>query len=103
MPAALGRSSTLSLSGISNDGIRNVTFTNEAEAIDITCRQNAADGFRAYQMSFVNPTIEIETLDRGSLSVGDTVGSIYQVTNLTENQPIDDVVSFTITLKPKSI
>jgi hypothetical protein len=103
MPATLGRNGVLTgLTGLSNDAIRSVTYTNEAESIDITCRQNASDGFRAFRMSFVNPTIEVETLDIGTLAVGASVGTEYQVTNISENQPLDDVVSYTITLKRKS-
>ena len=101
MAVSLGRSVTWSISGIDNDGIRSVTTTNEAEAIDITCRQNASGGFRAFETSFVNPTIEIETLDIGTLDVGDSVGT-YECTNISENQPLDDVVSYTVTLKPAS-
>jgi hypothetical protein len=102
MAVSLGRSQSSPLTGISNDGIRNVTVTNEAESVDITCRQNAADGYRAFETTFVNPTFEIETLDLGSLSVGSVVGTDYEVTNIQENQPLDDVISYTITVKRKA-
>ena len=102
MPVNLGRSAGSPLTGIPNDGIRSVTVTDEAESVDITCRQNASDGFRAFLTTFVNPTYEIETLDLGSLTVGAAVGTEYEVTNVQENQPLDDVVSYTITIKRKA-
>jgi hypothetical protein len=102
MAVILGRSQSSPLSGLTNDGIRNVTVTEEAESVDITCRQNAADGFRAFETTFVNRTYEIETLDLGSLSVGSVVGTNYEVTNIQESQPLDDVVSYTITIKAKA-
>lgn len=102
MAVNLGRSQASPLTGLSNDGIRSVTVTNEAESVDITCRQNAADGFRAFLTTFVNPTYEIETLDLGGLEVGDTVATDYEVTNIQENQPLDDVITYTITIKRKA-
>lgn len=102
MAVGLGRSQLSPLTGISNDGIRNVTVTSEAESVDITCRQNAADGFRAFETTFVNPTYEIETLDLGGLAVGSVVGTDYEVTNIQENQPLDDVITYTITIKAKA-
>lgn len=101
MAIDLGRDAATPVSGINNNGIRNVTRTDEAESVDITCRQNAADGFRAFTTTFVNPTIEIETLDLTGLTVG-TVHGDYEVTNVQENQPLDDVVSYTVTLKRKN-
>jgi hypothetical protein len=74
----------------------------EFPTVDITCRQNASDGFRAFVTTFTNPTIEIETLDLGGLSVGSAVGTDYEVTNIQENQPLDDVISYTITIKRKA-
>ena len=102
MAVSLGRSQASPLSGLSNDGIRNVTVTNEAESVDITCRQNADDGFRAFLTTFVNPTYEIETLDLGGLEVGDVVATDYEVTNIQENQPLDDVITYTITIKRRA-
>lgn len=102
MAVALGRSQASPLTGVSVDGIRNVTVTEEAESVDITCRQNASDGFRAFETTFVNRTYEIETLDLGGLAVGAVVGTNYEVTNIQESQPLDDVVSYTITIKAKA-
>jgi hypothetical protein len=102
MAVVLGRSQSSPLTGLANDGIRNVTVTEEAESVDITCRQNAADGFRAFETTFVNRTYEIETLDLGGLAVGSVVGTNYEVTNIQESQPLDDVVSYTITIKAKA-
>lgn len=97
MPA-LGRLATTTIAGIPNDGIRNVTVTDEAESIDITCRQNANDGYRAFETSFTSTTYEIETLALGSCVIGE-LNATTTVTNIQENQPLDDVVSYTVTVK----
>lgn len=102
MAVLLGRDVIGPLAGIANDGIRNVTVTEEAESVDITCRQNAGDGFRAFETTFVSRTYEIETLDLGTLEVGSVVGTNYEVVNIQENQPLDDVVSYTITIRPRA-
>ena len=77
-------------------------MTQEAESVDITCRQNATEGFRAIQTTFLSSTYEIVTLDLGSLTVGSVVGTDFEVVNIQENQPLDDVVSYTITIRPKA-
>jgi hypothetical protein len=97
MPS-LGRLATTTIAGIPSDAIRNCTVTDECESIDITCRQNAQDGFRAFETSFVSTTYEIETLNLGSCAVGE-VNATTTVTNIQENQPLDDVVSYTVTVK----
>lgn len=102
MAVALGRSASSPLTGIDNAGIRSVTVTAETESVDITCRQNASDGFRAFATTFSSTTYEIETLSLGSLTVGSAVGTDYEVVNVQENQPLDDVVSYTITIRPKA-
>ena len=102
MAVSLGRSASSPLTGLVNDGIRSVTVTQETESVDITCRQNATDGFRAFETTFTSSTYEIETLSLGSLAVGSAVGTAYEVVNIQENQPLDDVISYTITIRPKA-
>lgn len=102
MAVGLGRSAPTPLTGVSNLGIRSVTVTDETESVDITCRQNATDGFRAFATTFSSKTYEIETLELGGLTVGAAVGTDYEVVNVQENQPLDDVVSYTITIRPKA-
>jgi hypothetical protein len=97
MPS-LGRDGTTTIAGIPNDAIRNATKTDECEQIDVTCRQNAADAYRAFETSFTSTTYEIETLDLGTCVVGN-ISDTVAVTNIQENQPLDDVVSYTVTVK----
>lgn len=97
MPS-LGKNATTTIAGIPNGAIRNVTVTDEAEQIDVTCRQNAADGYRSFETSFTSTTYEIETLDIGSCAIGE-LNATTTVTSIQENQPLDDVVSYTVTVK----
>lgn len=97
MPS-LGRNATTTIAGIPNGAIRNVTVTDEAESIDITCRQNKDDGYRAFETSFTSTTYEIETLNLGTCAIGE-LNATTTVTNIQENQPLDDVVSYTVTVK----
>lgn len=98
MPATLGKDVVSSYTGISNADIRNVTITDEAETVDATAR--GSNGYKEYATSFTNTTVEIECLNH-SLQVGQAVGALEVVT-ITTNEPLDDVVSYTITLKPKA-
>lgn len=97
MPS-LGRNATTTIAGIPNDAIRSVTKTDEAESIDVTCRQNAGDGYRAFEVSFTSTTYEIDTLELGNCTVGEYSPTVT-VTAIQENQPLDDVVSYTVTVK----
>lgn len=97
MSTVLGKDVISNYTGIANDDIRNVTTTDEAETADATAR--GSQGWKEYATTFLNQTVEIECLHH-SLEVGDTVGAL-QVFNIGVNEPLDDVVSYTITLKPK--
>ncbi len=98
MAAALGKDVVSSYTGISNDNIRSVTRTEEAETIDVTAR-GSGGGYREFTTGFTATTVEIECLAH-SLSVGNAVGNL-EVTSISTNEPLDDVVSYTITLKPR--
>jgi hypothetical protein len=97
MAATLGKDVVSSFTGIANADIRSVTTTDEAETIDVTAR--GSNGYKEYDTGFENTTVEIECLNH-SLAVEDTVGSLI-VVSIATNEPLDDVVSYTITLKPK--
>lgn len=96
MAIQLGKDVVSSYTGISNDNIRNVSITDEAETIDISARGH--QGYKAFETSFSARTVEIECLAH-SLSVDSKVGSLI-VTSITTNEPLDDVVTYNITLRP---
>jgi hypothetical protein len=97
MAVALGKDVVSSYSGIANDDIRNVTVTNETETADVTAR--GSNGWKEYAKTFTTETVEIECLNH-TLAVGDEVGALA-VVSIAVNEPLDDVVSYTITLKPQ--
>jgi len=98
MAIVLGKDVVSSYTGIANNNIRSVTITDEAETIDVTAR--GSGGFKEYATSFSTQTIEIECTAH-SLSVGANVGNMI-VTTIATNEPLDDVVSYTVTLKPRA-
>lgn len=102
MAISLGKDIVSSFTGIANDDIRSVTDTSEAETIDVTARgsKSGTKFFKEYATSFTSRTVEIECLNH-DLEVGDTVGALV-VTSIATNEPLDDVVSYTITLRPQA-
>jgi len=84
-------------------GVISVNFTTEVEAVDITHRGSAtsvADAFRVATGGFVTRTVEIECLDATSVMTSlAQAGSGYAVTSVTENQPLDGPVTFTVTAR----
>jgi hypothetical protein len=97
MTVSLGKDMVSSYTGIANDDIRTVTLTREQETADTTAR--GSGGWKNYAKTFENETVEIECLTH-SLAVDDVVGNM-RVVGISVNEPLDDVVSYTITLKPK--
>jgi len=96
MAIVLGKDVVSSYTGIANDNIRNVTTTDETETADKTAR--GSGGYKEYAGTFTSKTVEVECLHH-TLEVGAAVGALV-VTNISVNEPLDDVVSYTITLKP---
>ena len=92
---ALGKDQVSSYTGIANDDIRNVTYTEECETIDVTAR--GSGDYKAYAAGFSSTTVEIECLNHG-VSIGDTAGTLI-CTGISVNEPLDDVVTYTITYK----
>jgi hypothetical protein len=84
-------------------GIISVSYTEEVEAIDITHRGSAtgvASAFRVATGGFVTKTVEVECLDATTVMTKlAEAGSGYAVTSVTENQPLDGPVTFTVTAR----
>lgn len=95
----LGSGQPSPVSGIPIADIRSATVTDECDLVDMTTRADAEGGFRAYKAGFSTTTIEVETT--ASIALGAVYGD-YEVTNVSESQPLDDIVTYTVTLKPKA-
>jgi len=93
------------LSGITGE-IRNVTATVEATQIDATARGSTG---RKYKGGLKDATVEIEMLSgapalKAEVDIDHTnsgISGTFVVTNVTEGEPLDDVVTFNVTLKRK--
>jgi hypothetical protein len=97
MAVALGKDVVSEYTGIANEDIRNVTITDETETADTTAR--GSNGWKEYAKTFTTKTVEIDCLAH-ALAVGEEVGDLA-VVSIAVNEPLDDVVSYTITLKPQ--
>lgn len=104
MPS-LGYSASLTTGAASAGvtGVISVSYTSEVEAVDITHRGSATGVASAYRVAtggFQTNTIEIECLDATTVMTKlDEAGSGYAVTSVTENQPLDGPVTFTVTVR----
>ncbi len=98
---ALGKNAVLT--GITNTKVRSVSITTDGPQIDATKR---GDTQRKYKAGFKDQTVEVETLEDPSVSVGDTVtvsaghaSGSFKVMSIVRNEPLDDVVSWNVSLK----
>jgi hypothetical protein len=102
MAITMGRAGGAPTGGSSATGIISVTWTQEAESIDVTHRGTVTTGpyYKAATGGFVTRTAEIECLDATAVVTAlHAAGSGYTVMSVTENQPLDGPVTFSITVK----
>lgn len=92
--------------GITGD-IRSVTATVEGSQIDVTVRGNTS---RQFKSGFKEASVEIEMLSSPP-AAGDVLAITHEnsglagsfiVTQVTTNQPLDDVVSYSVTCKMRT-
>lgn len=89
----------VSIAGISN--ARSVTVTNTANEVDVT---KFGDASRQFVKALIEQTVEIECVDSPAVSIGGTftlsgttTGNVtYVVTNITRSEPIDGIVTYTV-------
>jgi hypothetical protein len=87
--------------------IISATFTEEAEAIDVTNRDNkggstGSPGYRAFKSGFKSETWEIECHDATGLITSletNTVTSNFLVMSVTENASVDGAITYTVTCR----
>ena len=106
MAITLGRAGGTPTGSNGATGIISVTWTQEAEAVDVTHRGLVGATGIAYKAStggFITNTAQIECLDATAvISSLASAGTGFIVTNVVENQPLDGPVTFTLTAKQTS-
>lgn len=97
MAVTLGKDVTVT--GINN--ARSITVTSSAGEIDCTA---FGDSQRKYRKQLVEQTVEVECVDSPGVTLGgtftlggtDTGDVTFIVTSIAQNEPIDDIVTFTV-------
>jgi len=89
----------VTIAGVSN--ARSCTVTNSASEVDVT---KFGDTSRKFRKALIEQTIELECVDAPGVTIGNTFtitgtqtgNASYVCTNITESQPLDGVVTFTV-------
>jgi hypothetical protein len=80
---------------------RSVTVSNTANEVDVT---KFGDTTRKFVKAMVEQTVEVECVDAPGVTIGGTftlsgsdTGNVkYVVTNITQSQPIDGIITYTV-------
>ena len=106
MAVSLGRDGGAPTGGNGATGVTNVTWNQEATAIDVSHRglvNPSGVSYKAATGGFITRTAEIECLDATAVMTSlASAGTGYIVTNVSENRPLDGPVTFTLTAKKTS-
>jgi hypothetical protein len=102
MPATITLGKDAAITGVSN--ARSVTVSNSASEIDVTTFDDAETGFRKYKKALIEQTVEVECVDDPDVSIGETFtlagtttgDATYVVTNIARGEPIDGIITFTV-------
>lgn len=98
MAVTLGKD--VAVTGVSN--VRSVSVDGTANEIDVTALGASS---RAFRKSHIELTCELECVDAPGVAVGDTFvltgpsiggSKTFVVTNVSEDQPLDDIVTYTV-------
>jgi hypothetical protein len=89
----------VTIAGVSN--ARSCTVTNSASEVDVT---KFGDTSRKFRKALIEQTIELECVDAPGVTIGNTFtitgtqtgNASYVCTNVTESQPLDGVITFTV-------
>ena len=87
------------ISGVSN--ARSCTVTNSASDVDVT---KFGDTSRKFRKALIEQTIELECVDAPGVSIGGTFtisgtttgNATYICTNVAESQPLDGIITYTV-------
>jgi hypothetical protein len=89
----------VTITGVSN--ARTCTVTNSASEVDVT---KLGDTSRKFRKALIEQTIELECVDSPGVTIGGTFtisgtttgNASYVCTNISESQPLDGVVTYTV-------
>jgi hypothetical protein len=103
MPVAPSTTITLGkdviITGVAN--ARSATVTNSASDVDVT---KLGDTSRKFRKALIEQTIELECVDAPGVSIGGTFtiagtqtgNATYICTNVSQSQPLDGIITFTV-------
>lgn len=83
------------------NGARSCTVTNTASDVDVT---KFGDTSRKFRKALIEQTIEVECVESPGVSIGNnftisgtqTGDATYVCTNIAEGQPLDGVITYTV-------
>jgi hypothetical protein len=89
----------VSVSGVAN--ARSATVTNSASDVDVT---KLGDTSRKFRKALVEQTIQLECVDAPGVSIGGTFAitgtqtgnATYICTNVSQSQPLDGIITYTV-------
>lgn len=89
----------VTITGVSN--ARSCTVTNSASDVDVT---KFGDSSRKFRKALIEQTIEVECVDDPGVSIGgtftiagtETGDADYVCTNVSESQPLDGIITYTV-------
>jgi hypothetical protein len=96
-----------SITGVTNTNVRSVTATVEGSQIDVTRRGHTQ---RKYKPGFKEASIEIEMIESPPTAGAELtithdnsgLSGTFIVTSVATNEPLDDVVTYSVTCKMKT-
>jgi Tfp pilus assembly protein PilW len=99
MPTTIQLGKDVSVTGVAN--ARSCTVTSTASDIDVT---KFGDTSRKFRKALIEQTIEVECVDTPNVTIGGTFtiagtttgNATYICTNISESQPLDGIVTYTV-------
>ena len=99
MPTTITLGKDVTVTGVTN--ARSCTVTNTASEVDVT---KFGDTSRKFRKALIEQTIEVECVDAPGVSIGGTFtiggtttgNATYICTNIAESQPLDGIVTYTV-------
>jgi len=99
MPTTIQLGKDVTVTGVAN--ARSCTVTSTASDIDVT---KFGDTSRKFRKALIEQTIEVECVDTPGVTIGGTFviggtttgNATYICTNISESQPLDGIVTFTV-------
>jgi Tfp pilus assembly protein PilW len=99
MPTTIQLGKDVTVTGVAN--ARSCTVTSTASDIDVT---KFGDTSRKFRKALIEQTIEVECVDTPNVTIGGTFtiggtttgNATYICTNISESQPLDGIVTYTV-------